>query len=82
MKMIGLHTLSHVGDSKHAIHCTICDHAVAHNLTPAHTPIIHFYSFENFELNVQKEVFKNYCFFILKSISKHLLFSRPPPCVI
>lgn len=82
MKMAGLHVLSHTNDKDHAIHCTICDHAITHNLTPALTPDLQDFTIENTEPIVQREIIKNYNFIISSTIATDQLFSRPPPFLL
>lgn len=82
MKMTGLHVLSHSDDNHdddHAITCTICDHAVLNNLTPALAPDFSEYTLEYTAYNVEKEREENYKFSVLTVLSKDQLFSRPPP---
>ncbi|MCX2678375.1 hypothetical protein OOZ15_00330 [Galbibacter sp. EGI 63066] len=82
MKMTGLHVLSHTNDKDHAIHCTICDHAITHNLTPALTPDLQDFTIENTEPIVQGEITKNYNFIALSNLASGQLFSRPPPSLL
>lgn len=82
MKMAGLHVLFHSDDKDHAIHCTVCDHAIVHNLNPALTPDLPDFTIENPEFVVQRECIKNYHFIALNNLSTGLLFSRPPPSLL
>lgn len=82
MKMTGLHVLSHTDDKDHALHCTICDHAVAHNLTPALTPDIPDFTIENTELIAREETTNTYGFIVSNTIASDQLFSRPPPFLL
>lgn len=82
MKMAGLHVLSHTDDKDHAIHCTICDHAITHNLTPALSPDPQDFAIENTEQLVQREITENYNFSISSTIASDQLFSRPPPFLL
>ncbi len=79
MKMAGFHVLLHADDKDHALHCVVCDHAIAHNLTPALIPDLQDFKIENTEPIVQREVTKNYNFIISSIITSDQLFSRPPP---
>ncbi len=82
MKMAGLHVLSHTNDKDHAVHCTICDHAITNNLTPALTPDSQDFIIENTEPIVQSEITENYSFIISSTIATDQLFSRPPPFLL
>ena len=82
MKMAGLHVLSHSNDKDHALHCVVCDHAIAHNLTPALTPDLQDFEIKNTEFIVQKEIVTNYSFIISSTIASDQLFSRPPPFLL
>lgn len=82
MKMTGLHVLSHSDDKDQALHCAVCDHAMAHNLTPALAPDLQVFAIENTESVVRKEVKENYEFIVSSSIAPDQLFSRPPPVVL
>jgi len=82
MKMVGLHVLSHTNDNDHALHCTICDHVIAHNLTPAITPDLQDFTLETVDFFVWEEVSKNYNFIISSTIASDQLFSRPPPSLL
>ena len=82
MKMAGLHVLSHSNDKDHALHCAVCDHAIAHNLTPALTPDLQGFVIKNTAFIVQKEIAKNYSFIISSTITSDQLFSRPPPFLL
>ncbi|MDD7884477.1 hypothetical protein [Flavivirga sp. 57AJ16] len=80
--MAGLHALSHTNDKDHAVHCTICDHAITNNLTPALTPDSQDFTIENTEPIVQREVTRNYNLIISSTIATDQLFSRPPPFIL
>lgn len=82
MKAVGLHALSHANDKDHAVHCTICDHAIANDLTPVLAPDSQDFAIENTEPTVQKEIIRNYNFIISSTIAKDQLFSRPPPFLL
>ncbi|REH50518.1 hypothetical protein C7448_104130 [Tenacibaculum gallaicum] len=82
MKVGGLHVLSHTDDKDHTSHCTICDHAVASDLTPLVTPDTLDFSVENNEYVVLREVIKDYNFIISGIITTGELFSRPPPSLV
>lgn len=82
MKMIGLHAFAHEDDSDHAIHCTICDNATIHNLTPALTPDSLEFSIENTEFVVNRSIVKHYSFITSNAIASNQLFSRPPPFLL
>ena len=82
MKIAGLHVLSHTNDDDHEIHCTICDHAITHNLIPAITPDLQDCTIENTEPIVQRTIIKNYSFIIASTIAANELFSRPPPFLL
>lgn len=77
--MAGLHVLSHTDDKDHTLHCTVCDHAITHNLTPALTPDSQDFTIENTEPMVQREITENYNFIISNTIGTDQLYSRPPP---
>lgn len=79
MKMVGLHVLSHTNDNHHALHCTVCDHAIAHNLTPAITPDLQDFNIETTDFFVRTELIKSYDYIISSTIATDQLFSRPPP---
>ncbi|WP_148868910.1 hypothetical protein [Tenacibaculum adriaticum] len=80
--MTGLHVLSHTNDKDHVVDCTICDHAITHNLTPVLTPDLQDFTIENTEPVVQREITKNYNFIISSTIASYQLFSRPPPFIL
>jgi len=82
MKMVGFHVLLHTDDKDHALHCSVCDHAIAHNLTPAISPDLQDFKFENPEFIVRKESIKNYHFITLSKLALGQLFSRPPPSLV
>lgn len=84
MKMAGLHALVHADhDKDHAIHCLICDQAIAHNLTPALTPEPQDFSIENIKVVAQKEfAISIYNFVVSSTLTKDQLFSRPPPFLL
>ncbi len=82
MKMTGLHVFLHTEDKDHALHCVVCDHAIAHNLTPALTPDLGSFTIKNTELILQREITKNYNFIISSTIASYQLFSRPPPFLL
>lgn len=78
-KMGGLHVLTHANDKEHVAHCLICDHIIAHNITPVLAP-----DFEEYEINivqflVKKEIQRDYEFVLSHTIPINQLFSRPPP---
>ncbi|MEZ4970592.1 MAG: hypothetical protein R2814_13240 [Flavobacteriaceae bacterium] len=82
MKMVGLHVLSHTDDKDHAIHCTICDHAISNNLTPALAPELQDFTITNTEPIFQNGIIENYHFIISNTIATDQLFSRPPPSLL
>ncbi|MHA7941735.1 hypothetical protein ACJOV8_001475 [Formosa sp. 3Alg 14/1] len=85
MKLVGLHALSHahdVDDSDHALHCVICDHATAINLTPAISPEPQEFSFEIKEYVFTQDLRKYYNYIHSNTITTDELFSRPPPSLI
>ncbi|NJX14075.1 hypothetical protein [Tamlana crocina] len=82
MKVAGLHVLSHSEDQDHAAdHCTVCDHAITHNLTPALALDEPSFSVENTTDFVRKGELIEYHFALGSSTSVHQLFSRPPPAL-
>jgi len=83
MKITGMHALLHSDHNKELIiHCTVCENAIAHNLTPSLTPNLEEYSINNVELQVQSEVINNYNFISSSVIASNQLFSRPPPFLL
>ncbi len=82
MKMAGLHVLSHTDDKDHALHCTVCDHAITNNLTPALTPDSQDFTLENPEFTAHRVSFKNYNFMTSSNLASGQLFSRPPPSLL
>ena len=82
MKMIGLHALTHDDHNDHALHCTICDNATIHNLTPALTPDSQVFTIENTELVLQRTVIQHYSSVNSNTIASSQLLSRPPPFVL
>ena len=85
MKMVGLHALSHahdLDDGDHALHCVICDHATAINLTPALTPDLQEFSFEIKEYVFTQDLRKYYNYIHSNTITKNELVSRPPPSLL
>ncbi len=82
MKMAGLHVLSHLDDKDHALQCTICDHVIANDLTPALNPGLQDFAIENTEFVVQKLIAKKYSFIVSSAIASNQLFSRPPPFLL
>ncbi|WP_047246434.1 hypothetical protein [Maribacter thermophilus] len=82
LKIAGLHVLSHSDDNEHALHCAICDHALAHDMTPALAPDTQDFKIENTEPVVEVELTDNYSFVISNTIASDQLFSRPPPFVL
>lgn len=79
MKIAGLHVLSHAEDKDDAIHCSVCDHAITHNLTPVLTSDSHTFAIEYAEFIFQNKVTENYNFTSLNNFPSSELFSRPPP---
>lgn len=82
MKMAGLHVLSHTNDKDHAVHCTLCDHAIAHNLTPAILSDIQGIVVKNMEPVPLLEKTGFYDFLNCGALAQNQLFSRPPPLVL
>ncbi|MDD7884487.1 hypothetical protein [Flavivirga sp. 57AJ16] len=80
--MAGLHVLSHTDDTDHALHCTVCDYAITHNLTPTLAPDLQDFAIENPEFTVRRERIKNYNFIALSDLVSGQLFSRPPPSLL
>lgn len=79
MKIAGLHVLLHTDDKDHAIHCSVCDHAISNNLTPTLTPHLEDFTFENLLFTTRRESVKNYDFIAVSNLASGQLFSRPPP---
>ncbi|GGX23620.1 hypothetical protein GCM10007384_26040 [Aquimarina muelleri] len=82
MKTAGIHVLLHTDDKDHALHCTVCDHAIIYNATP-----LIFSDSQDFTINIiepvaQREITKNYRFIISNTIGSDQLFSRPPPSTL
>jgi hypothetical protein len=83
MKMVGLHTLSHIDDvDDHDVPCEICHYAINQNFTPELSPELQDFSIESTTLVINNLVVKNYSFKISSSIASNQLFSRPPPCIV
>lgn len=82
MKIAGLHVLLHTDDKDNAIHCTVCDHAITHNLIPALTPDLSGFTINNIDIIVHREITKNYSFIISGTIASDQLLSRPPPSLL
>ncbi len=82
MKIAGLHVLLHSDDKDNVIHCTVCDHAITHNLIPALTPDLNGLTINNIKTISQIEITKNYSFIISGAIASDQLFSRPPPSLL
>ena len=85
MKLVGLHALSHnhdLDESDHALHCVICDHATAINLTPALTPEPQEFSFEIKEYVFTQDLRKYYNYIHSNTITSNELFCRPPPSLL
>ncbi|MGY0392644.1 hypothetical protein ACW5R3_08835 [Bizionia sp. KMM 8389] len=80
--MVGLHALSHADDEDYAIHCAVCDTAIANKLTPAITPDLPSFVIENTELPTEQELVANYNFVFSNTIASNQLFSRPPPYLL
>src|SRR5690606_6593396 len=81
MKMAGFRVISHANDKDHAVHCTICDHAITHNLIPVIAPGVQDFLIENKTFFVQRETVGHYTFFSCGTIAPDQLFSRPPPSI-
>lgn len=81
MKVAGLHVLSHSDDQDHAEHCIVCDHAIAHNLTPALAIDEPSFSVESTIDIVQEKEIADYHFAASSTIAASQLFSRPPPAL-
>ncbi|PKV50377.1 hypothetical protein ATE84_2434 [Aquimarina sp. MAR_2010_214] len=82
MKIGDFHMLFHTCDKDKIVHCTICEHAIIHDLTPFITPDTQGFTFENTEFVVQREMVKHYDFFSCGTIRPDQLFSRPPPSLL
>ncbi|MBU2938497.1 hypothetical protein KO494_02995 [Lacinutrix sp. C3R15] len=82
MKITGLHALSHTDANEDAIDCTICDHAILHNVTPLQTPDFNFLEIKNNEPVLQREITLNNKCVIYKYSTSSKLFSRPPPFLL
>lgn len=82
VKMAGLHALSHSDDQDHALHCTICDQAVAHNLDPALPPEVQEFILENPEVAFERAPQAQYNFEFSGTLPESQLFSRPPPSLL
>ncbi|UTD14589.1 hypothetical protein HER15_03465 [Tenacibaculum mesophilum] len=82
VKMTGIHVLMHTDDMDHAVHCTMCDHSITHDLTPALTPNFQNLIIDKFEIIVQKSIIKNYRFTATSNFVLYQLFSRPPPFLL
>ncbi|XCF06555.1 hypothetical protein ABI125_01545 [Tamlana crocina] len=81
MKVAGLHVISHSGDQDHTEHCIVCDHAIAHNLTPALVLEELSFSVESTIDIVQEKEIADYHFALSNTIAANQLFSRPPPAL-
>ncbi|MDO6760225.1 hypothetical protein Q4566_08460 [Tamlana sp. 2_MG-2023] len=80
VKMVGLHEVFHHSDDEdHALHCVVCNHATAFNLTPALTPDIQEFSFLVQEFVYKQELRKYYNYRYSNAIDTDELVSRPPP---
>ncbi|QWX85163.1 hypothetical protein H0I23_05865 [Cellulophaga sp. HaHaR_3_176] len=82
MKMTGLHAFSHTNEDMTHDTCAICDHAIAHNLTPIiFTATVDFHV-ENNMFFIPIEIKRNYSSIVLNTIIVSELFSRPPPFLL
>ncbi len=81
-KMVGLHALTHADDKDHAIHCTICDHAIAHELTPVIASDFQEVKIVNPHFFVENDIINHYDFYNCGTITTDQLFSRPPPFLL
>ena len=79
MKMTGLHAFSHTDDDTEHDTCAICDHAIAHNLTPTISPSTDDFHIKNNVFAIEIEKTNNYRFIAQNTIIVSELFSRPPP---
>jgi len=82
VKMAGLHALTHSGDQDHALHCSICDQAIAQDLSPALPAGLPEFTPENNEYALQREPATSYSFVISNALPSDQLFSRPPPALL
>jgi len=82
MKITGLHALSHTTDDTVDDVCAICDHAIAHNLTPIIFPSTVDFHIENKVLPIEKKFASNYKTTVINTIVTSKLFCRPPPSLL
>ena len=82
MKLVGLHTFSHMDDDGHDAPCEICHYAITHNFTPELSTELQDFSVESAVLIINNIVLNKYSFKVSNTISSNQLFSRPPPCIV
>lgn len=81
MKLVGLHTFTHMDDDEHDAPCEVCHYAITHNFTPELSPELQDFVIENTTLVINNLVLNNYSFNVTNSIASNQLFCRPPPCI-
>ena len=84
MKMVGLHTFSHLDDDDngHDAPCEVCHYAITHNFTPELSTELQDFSIKTTTLLINNIVLNNYSFKVTNSIASSQLFCRPPPCIV
>ncbi|MEH6682350.1 MAG: hypothetical protein V7724_17535 [Sediminicola sp.] len=79
VKMAGLHVLTHTEDKDHIVNCALCDHALAHDQTPAILSDLSDTGLKRYVGMAHTELSRDYHFTNSGAIAKDQLFSRPPP---